>query len=166
MEEAGFRRRRTLRHGGGPLCEPRDGRSAEAVTRESLLVEPELAEAQASEGELVGTVEDSGISTAYDHAALETRSPRVSASVTESPKPTKGPDEFYGTVSFSSEQVGHELSRLHQEVLRHLAVPGIESTITVEIRASAAQGFDEDTVELISENAHVLRFDDFRFRER
>jgi hypothetical protein len=142
------------------------GRSLEAVAMESLLVQPELAEAQmASESNVVESAGESGLSPVSDPAALEPRRPRVSASLARVPEATEGPHEFYGTVTFVGDQVGGGIARLYQEVLRHLAAPGIESSFTVEIRASAAEGFDDDTVQMITENAQVLKFGEFGFRE-
>ncbi len=52
------------------------------------------------------------------------------------------------------------------EVLAHLAsVPGAKVNITLEIEATAPDGFDESQVRVVSENATTLKFEQSGFEE-
>lgn len=50
-------------------------------------------------------------------------------------------------------------------ILVHLAEPGIELTVRIEIDASAARGFTETQVRTVAENAATLRFEQSGFEE-
>jgi hypothetical protein len=62
------------------------------------------------------------------------------------------------------ERYGRDFTRISQEVLQHLAsLDGVDLDITVEIRARRAEGFPEDKVRVILENARALKFDQSAF---
>ncbi len=66
---------------------------------------------------------------------------------------------FYGVVSVDPDRLGRDAGRIAQEVVAHLnALVGSEIEVTIEIRASKDDGFPEETVRIVNENASALRF--------
>ena len=62
------------------------------------------------------------------------------------------------------EKYGRDLTKLQQEILPHLADPDAgELTITVEIEATRPDGFPEDKIRILTENARVLKFERSEF---
>src|SRR5262249_22842692 len=75
-----------------------------------------------------------------------------------------GNARFFGVFPVDPERYSRDLTRLSQEILQHLAAdPDTELEVTVEIRAHRPQGFPDDKVRVITENASVLKFKPFRF---
>lgn len=71
---------------------------------------------------------------------------------------------FYGAVALDPERYGRDFTRIAQEVLQHLAaVPGVDLEITLELRAHVSEGFDDDKVRVVSENARTLKFEQHEF---
>lgn len=59
-----------------------------------------------------------------------------------------------------------EFKKLADEVLAPLgSTPAVELTVTVEVEATSAEGFDDAKVRTISENAATLNFDESGFEE-
>jgi len=81
------------------------------------------------------------------------------------PSPGPPPDEtatntrFFGVYRLDPERYARDLTRVSQEVLQQLAaVDGAKLEVTVEIQASAADGFPMDRVRVVLENARTLKF--------
>lgn len=73
---------------------------------------------------------------------------------------------YFGVYSINPERFGRDLTRLSQEILQPLtSVEGAQIHISVEIHAEHPDGFAEDKVRIISENAHTLRFDQSAFED-
>ena len=67
--------------------------------------------------------------------------------------------KYFGVCEVDSERYGRDLTRLSQEILQHLAaLDGVALDITVEIQARRADGFPDDKVRVILENARALKF--------
>ncbi len=82
------------------------------------------------------------------------------------PPPAPRNTRFFGTVSLDPERYGRDINRLYQEVIQHLAAPEcVELEITVEITASKKDGFPDDKIRIVSENARTLKFDQFGFED-
>ena len=65
------------------------------------------------------------------------------------------------------ERYGRELNRLQQEIIQHLAAPeGVDLEISVEITARKQDGYPDDKVRIVAENARTLKFDSFSFEDR
>jgi hypothetical protein len=63
-----------------------------------------------------------------------------------------------------AEKYGRDLTRLQHEILPHLADPEAgELTITVEVEATQPDGFPEDKIRILTENARVLKFERSEF---
>ena len=80
--------------------------------------------------------------------------------------PPDKPDHthYHGVARVNSERYGRDFTRISREVLQHLAsMEGADLDITVEIRAHAPDGFPEDKVRIILENASALKFDQSTF---
>jgi hypothetical protein len=66
---------------------------------------------------------------------------------------------FFGVYHVDPERYGRDLTRLSQEILQQLAsIDGVELEITVEVHASRADGFPDDKIRVVLENARTLRF--------
>jgi hypothetical protein len=64
------------------------------------------------------------------------------------------------------ERYGRDLTKLQQEILPHLAEPDVgQLRITVEIEATLPDGFPEDKIRTVTENARVLKFERAEFDE-
>ena len=84
------------------------------------------------------------------------------ALVDSAPKNTR----FYGTVRVKPERYVRDIGRLHQELIQHLAAPeGAELEITIEISAVKRDGYPDDKVRIVSENARALKFDQASFED-
>jgi hypothetical protein len=124
------------------LVLPGDGASFGAVTDATLLVAPDRALAQAAGAPGVGE----GAGAAAPAPAANTR--------------------FAGVYRVDPARHGRDLTRLSQEVLQQLAAAdGVELDVTVEVHARRADGFGEDTVRVVLENAHTLRFERAEFED-
>jgi hypothetical protein len=76
------------------------------------------------------------------------------------------PTRFYGTVHLSPLRITGEAGTIHQEVIQHLeALLGSQVEVTLEITATASEGFPDNVVRTVTENARTLKFDNFGFEE-
>ena len=136
---------------------PTDKNTAPAPTDSILLVRPDVAEKQREgEVETVVVVED----------------PPVPGGGT--PPPGDGPKtfpvdllpqktRFYGVKTISSDKIALDFKNISDEVLANLRQPGIGLVVKIEIEATDAKGFDENTIRTVSENAKTLKFDQSGF---
>lgn len=73
---------------------------------------------------------------------------------------------FFGVMELNPERYGRDLTRVAQEVLQHLAaVDGAQLQVRVEISAVKPDGFPDDTVRIVTENAKTLKFEQFGFEK-
>lgn len=79
------------------------------------------------------------------------------------PASTASHQRFYGVAKVDPERYGRDFTRLAQEVLQHLSGEGVTLELTVEIRASKSEGFPDDKVRVVTENARTLKFEQFGF---
>ncbi len=147
------------------LVIPGGGAVAGAITDATLLVKPDVALAQAP-------------------SIVEDRCPRCGGAVHPGDCPTDGPPpatcatcgrpahagscpeapppantRYFGVYEIDAERYGRDLTRLSQEILQHLAaLDGVDLDVTVEIQARLPQGFPDDKVRVILENARALKF--------
>ena len=68
---------------------------------------------------------------------------------------------------FHAAQAGARFDpKLADEVLGPLgATPGVELNVTIEIEATAPNGFDDSKVRTVSENAATLKFEESGFEQ-
>ncbi len=75
------------------------------------------------------------------------------------------PQRFHGSVALRSERLNLEFGRVVQEVVQRLADAGATVVVTVEVSATARDGFEEPAVRTVTENAKTLHFKDQGFEE-
>jgi len=68
------------------------------------------------------------------------------------------PRRFHGSVALRSERLSLEFDRVVQEVIAHLGDASAKIEVTIEISASAPEGFDEPVIRTVTENARTLHF--------
>lgn len=74
---------------------------------------------------------------------------------------------FFGVAKLDPEFYQKSFTKLAQEVIQHLAAAeGAELEISIEISARNPDGFPEDKVRIVNENARVLKFDQAGFEDR
>lgn len=145
---------------------PDDGGFAPAPTDATLLVKPELAEAQR-------TAESTPARPAEEDPSQDEGNERPGPG-TEQPTPKRRVDltftaplkkRFYGTKTLSTDRIALDFKTIADEVLAHLRSSGTNLTVRIEIEAEDQAGFDEGKVRTISENAATLKFDQSGFEE-
>lgn len=143
---------------------PGDKPEPVSLTNSTLLVRVEEALAQrAREEEDVSPPGDSSSGSATDQGGGSAPPAR----------PEPGPiapqalkRRFFGSKELSPERYAADFAKVTQEVLQHLsAVDGVELTVRLEISATTPEGFSEQTVRTVRENATQLRFDVSGFEE-
>ncbi len=133
------------------------GGFATAVNTDTMIVRPDVAAAQlASEKPPgTGTVETGG-----------DKDEPIGPGKVE-PVPASGaPRRFHGSVELAPERLTRDFGRVAQEVISQLsALLGTKVDITVEISATYGDGFPDQVVRAVSENAKTLKFTDFAFED-
>jgi hypothetical protein len=85
----------------------------------------------------------------------------------EDEKPVPENTRFFGVFSLDPERYARDLTRVSQEVLQQLAaVDGASLEVTLEIQATAPEGFPSDKVRVVLENARTLKFAQFSFDDQ
>lgn len=78
-----------------------------------------------------------------------------------------GNSRFFGVFEVDPEKYARDLTRLSQEVLHPLAaVPGARLHVAIEVSAEASDGFPDDKVRVVLENARTLKFTQFGFEDQ
>ena len=74
------------------------------------------------------------------------------------------PSRFYGRVTLEPVRLLRDVGQIAEALVAHLNRPdGSLVSITVEIEASAPEGFSEDLRRTVSENARTLKFETSEF---
>ena len=74
---------------------------------------------------------------------------------------------FFASKQLSSDRYAMDFKNVADEILAHLAsAPGVTVKVTLEIEATAPDGFDESKVRVVSENAATLKFEQGGFEEQ
>ncbi|GGM39994.1 Swt1 family HEPN domain-containing protein [Dactylosporangium sucinum] len=82
------------------------------------------------------------------------------------PAPALENVRFFGVMQLNPERYSRDLTRITQEVLQHLAaVDGAQLHVRVEISAVKPEGFPDDKVRIVTENAKSLKFEQFGFEK-
>jgi len=131
------------------------------ITDTTLLVAPEKAKSQAA----AAAAEQGGQGQEGEApAAVDTI--RRGGGPTSDGAPTPANTRFFGAYKLDPQRYGRDLTRLSQEILHQLAsVEGSELEVSVEVHASKPDGFPEDKVRIILENARTLGFEPFGFAD-
>jgi hypothetical protein len=147
------------------LVIPGAGAVAGGITDATLLVKPEVALAQAPasveqcmkcgglihEGECPADLPPVAKCADCGNIAHSGPCPTTPASATNT--------RYFGLYEIDAERYGRDLTRLSQEILQHLAsLDGVDLDVTIEIQARRPDGFPDDKVRVILENARALKF--------
>jgi hypothetical protein len=124
------------------------------VNDQLLLVRPAAAEAQREQ-------DQQAVSTAPGGAELST--PAGDADEPASPR-VRFKRRYFGVKELNPERYAVDFKKINDEILTHLTTnPGIDLHVRLEIDATAPEGFDEDKVRTVSENANTLKFEQSGF---
>lgn len=152
---------------------PGDDGPAPAVTGRTLLVRPDVALAQ-REAELAveraRTAEAGGTVTNSPPKHVGTSITRPGQPVVgrpaDGPVPVVAKRRFFGSRTLSPDRYAADFAKVTQEVLQHLAaVPGVQLEVRLEVSAVAPDGFPDDKVRTVGENATTLKFEQSGFEE-
>jgi hypothetical protein len=81
-------------------------------------------------------------------------------------RPTPGKTRFFGSKRLQADRYASDFKKLADEVLGPLgATPGVTLNVTIEIEATAPDGFDDAKVRTVSENATTLKFEQSGFEQ-
>ena len=134
-----------------------------AIVDSTLIVRPELAKAQRAaeltEAPADGAHSDASGSDSGTDLRTEPRS-GSDGEAAEAPRMRR----YFGTKRLQSDRHASDFKKLLDEVLGPLAAtPGVDLTVTVEIEAASADGFDDAKIRTVSENATTLKFEQSGF---
>jgi hypothetical protein len=95
----------------------------------------------------------------------EIEKPEETSSEPSSEKPSVK-SRYFGVASLDPERNARDFGRISTEVLaQFLAIEGIQVEVTVEIRATTKDGFSDDKIRIVSENARTLKFKQSGFEQ-
>ena len=140
-----------------------------AVTDSTLLVLPSIARHQ-RDAEKPKVIDDGGESDGSSHKGGGSGGGTVTV-VPPDPAPPLPPApqnvRFYGVMELNPERYSRDLARVAQEILQHLAaVDGARLVVKIDIRAEKSDGFPDDKVRIVTENARTLKFEQFGFEDK
>jgi len=141
---------------------PTDKNSAPSPTDSLLLVRPDIAEKQ-REAEKQDEGDSSTDDGTVDEGGEDGRKDDERKKVVVVEHPTLSKTRFYGVKTISSDKIALDFRNLSDEVLAHLRDPKVNLVVRIEIEATDANGFDENTIRTVSENAKTLKFDQSGF---
>lgn len=144
------------------------------VTDRTLLVHPDLALLQREEeaAERAAVTPTPGTAGTPPAGREGERPGGASGSPIAGPEPVPQPTgpkntRFFGVAKINPERYARDLTRLSQEIIQHLASPdGVELEIRVEIAARKSDGYPDDKVRNVTENARTLKFESYGFEDR
>ncbi|MEU2976713.1 hypothetical protein ABZ678_06790 [Streptomyces hirsutus] len=144
------------------------------VTDDTLLVQPARAVAQRARVVATPSIEPITPADGSNSGEGSIPSPGPGA-VTPTPGPSPQPSpppakkvtrRFWGVKTLSPNRPAADFANIQQEVLAHLeAADGVQLEVRIEITASAPDGFTEQQVRTVRENATQLKFEDTGFEE-
>ena len=143
------------------------GEMAAHVTGTTVVVRPDLAV-----GQLAADAEEAAAS-ARDTAGSDGDTASSGIAVDGSPTADGAASmpvtddklrRFYGVAHLDRERYQRDFSKLAQEIIANLAGHlGTDIEVTVDIRATNADGFPESVVRTVTENARTLKLDEQGF---
>lgn len=122
------------------------------ITDASLIVKPDVAEAQRA----AEVPNSEGAEEAAGGSGVETPPTGPTPGPVVPPKPVV--TRYIGSVPISAERYSGDFAKIAQEVLANLATSGAKLTISLSIDALATEGFTEQQIRTIRENATTLKF--------
>jgi len=138
------------------------GAMAPVVTPATLVVRPDVAEAQRQ-----ADAETQPQPAAVGQPVVDPTSGDTGEAVAVTEATAKRPTRFYGVATLDAERLNRDFAKLSQEIVVPLTgLLGTAVTVVVEIVATRQEGFEEHTVRTISENANALRLGAHGFEEK
>lgn len=134
---------------------PTDTNAAPSATDALLLVRPDIAVKQRDEE----TPSDEPNEAPQQEAkpGIPAGSPKVDVGF----PPSK--TRFYGVKTLSSDKIALDFKNVADEIIANLREQGIDLVVKIEIEAVDTNGFDENKIRTLSENAKTLKFDQSGF---
>lgn len=133
-----------------------------------ILVKPDVAQAQISadtKSSVVspGTPQPANTSGQVSPVGGTNKTAAVSPTTSGTVQPA-APKHFYGTVKIDASRMNRDVGQISQEVVQHLvAILMANVDITIEIQATAPDGFQPNVVRTIGENCRTLKFTQSEF---
>jgi hypothetical protein len=108
-----------------------------------------------------------GFSTTLVPDPAGTGAPGTSPVTPPPPRPPAVKTRFYGRADLDPERYARDFNRLSAEVIQHLAaLDGVNLEISIEITAVKHDGFPDDKMRIVSENARTLKFAESDFEDK
>ncbi|WP_258066970.1 Swt1 family HEPN domain-containing protein [Rathayibacter sp. AY1C9] len=128
------------------------------VTDATLIVTPALAEAQRVED--TAAIAGSGMDESNADASISGAAPSAVPGNATTVLPTKRTvvTRYVGSAPISAERYSADFAKIATEVLAHLAASGANMTISLSIDAIHTDGFSEQQLRTVRENATTLKF--------
>ena len=134
---------------------PTDTNAAPSATDALLLVRPDIAVKQRDEE--TPSNEPNDAPQQETKPGIPADSPKVD--VAFPPSKTR----FYGVKTLSSDKIALDFKNVADEIIANLREQGIDLVVKIEIEAVDTNGFDENKIRTLSENAKTLKFDQSGF---
>jgi hypothetical protein len=131
-----------------------------AISDQTLIVKPDVASNQVKEA--ASTEAKSNQETTI---VGETESPETQPIPETQNRPAEK-KRYFGVFQVDAERYGRDLNRLSQEVLQHISsLDNVDLEISIEIQAKSGQGFPQEKMRVILENAKALKFKQSSFED-
>jgi predicted AAA+ superfamily ATPase len=131
-----------------------------AISDQTLIVKPDVASNQVKE-----TASTEAKSNQETTIVGETESPETQPIPETQNRPAEK-KRYFGVFQVDAERYGRDLNRLSQEVLQHISsLDNVDLEISIEIQAKSGQGFPQEKMRVILENAKALKFKQSSFED-
>ncbi|MEV7631207.1 Swt1 family HEPN domain-containing protein [Microbacterium sp. NPDC089318] len=132
-----------------------------AITDATLIVKPDVAMTQRAEDVAASSTNNAtqsgtGTSTTTGAEASTARGGTEAPAPPSPPKPSA--TRYVGSVPINAERYSADFAKIATEVLSNLAASGAKLTISLSVDAIHAEGFTEQQLRTIRENATTLKF--------
>jgi len=136
------------------------------ITDASLLVAPSVAKAQTVPASAPGEGGEEGTDVSRESLGgssfVDGAGAKPAVVVPEKAHNTR----YFGVFRVDPERYARDLTRFSQEVLQQLAaVDGARLDVTIEVHAKTPDGFPDDKVRVVLENARTLKFEQSSFED-
>jgi hypothetical protein len=135
------------------------------ITDASLLVAPSVAKAQTVPASTPGEGGEEGTDVSRGSLGgsfVDGAGAKPGVVVSEKAHNTR----YFGVFRVDPERYARDLTRVSQEVLQQLAaVDGAQLDVTIEVHAKTPDGFPDDKVRVVLENARTLKFEQSSFED-
>ncbi len=131
---------------------------------DGLLVRPEIARRQIEEETLPPETPTPGPESEDEEENGGEGGTTVAPPPPPPPPVTAKAVRFYGSADLDATRVGRDAGQIAEEVISHLTgLVGSQVTVTLEITAESPEGFPDQVVRIVTENARTLKFTNHGF---